>query len=71
MDPPLRLRLGHTLDAVRSTLPLENGVRAFALDRKGDLLEAAGFVRARAEVLDAEAATFCVARQGSVEVGRP
>jgi len=71
VDAPLRLRMGHPLDAMRSTLPLEHGVGALTLDPEGDLLVAAGFVRARAELFDGEAATFCVARQSAVEVGRP
>ena len=71
MDAPLRLRLGHALDAVRAALPLEDGIRAVALDRERGLLEAAGLARARAEVLDAETAPLGVARERAVEIAGP
>src|SRR5207237_8926716 len=54
VDAPLRLRLGHALDAVRAALPLEDGIRAVALERERGLLEAAGLARARATALDAQ-----------------
>src|SRR5207247_9334672 len=71
VDPPLRLRLGDALDAVRPALPLEDRVGAVALDPEGDLFEAAGVVRARRELLDAEAATFRVARERPIELSCP
>src|SRR4051812_44427074 len=71
MDPPLRLGLGDALDAMRAGLPLEDGVRAVALDREHDLLETARLVTARLELLDGEAPPLGVARQHPEDVGRP
>ena len=47
VDAPLRLGLGHALDAVRAALELEHRVRAVALDRERRLLQAAGVARRR------------------------
>src|SRR5581483_6831553 len=68
---PLRLRLRNTLDAMRPSLVLEDRVRAVALDREHDLLEAAALVRAPRELLPLEAAALGVAGQHPEEVGRP
>src|SRR2546430_13476415 len=59
------------LHAMRPAFPFEDRVRAVALDAEGDLLEPAGLVGARAELLDGVAATFRVPRQGAVEICRP
>src|SRR5918911_822271 len=56
---------------MRAALELEHREGAVALDREGDLLEAGAVVRARAEVLDLEAAPLRVAGQHPVEVARP
>jgi hypothetical protein len=50
---------------------LEDGVGAVALDAERDLLEAATFVRARAELVDLEAAPLRVAGEHPVEVAGP
>jgi hypothetical protein len=71
VDPALRLGLRDALHAVRPALPLEHRVGAVALDRERDLLEAGAVVRARAELLDLEAAPLGVAREHPVEVARP
>src|SRR5262249_15409617 len=71
VDATLRLRLRYALHAMRAALPLEDGVRTLAADREGDLLEAAGVVRACAELLDLEAAPLCVARQRTKQIARP
>ena len=71
VDPALRLGLGHALHAVRAALPLEDRVRAVALDRERDLLVAAAVARARLELLDLEAAPLGVAREHPVEVAGP
>ena len=71
VDPPLRLRLGDALHAVRAALPLEDGVRAVTLDRERHFLVAAALARARAELLDLEAAALGVTREHPVEVARP
>src|SRR5918911_2438738 len=56
---------------MRAALELEHREGAVALDREGDLLEARAVVRARAEVLDLEAAPLRVAGQHPVEVAGP
>jgi hypothetical protein len=71
VDAALRLRHGHALDAVRASLPLEDGVRAIAFDREGDLLEAALLVAARGQLLELEPAPLGVAREHAVDVPRP
>ena len=71
VDAALRLGGGHALDAVGPALPLEDRVGAVALDREGDLLEAARLARARAEDLRREPAALRVARQHPQNVGGP
>ena len=63
--------VGDALDAMRAALPLEHGVRAVALDRERDFLEAALLVRARRQLLELEAAALGVAREHAVDVARP
>src|SRR5215207_6813735 len=65
VDPALRLRLGHALDAVRAALELEHGVGAVAahLER----VRAVG----SAQRLGLEAAPLGVAGEHPVEVARP
>src|SRR5919109_1898482 len=71
VDAPLRLGLGHALNAMRAALPFEDGEGAVALDRERHLLEAPGLVRARAERFDVETAALGVARQSPLKIGRP
>src|SRR5438067_12543206 len=47
VDPALRLGHRNPLDAMGPALPLEDRVRAVALDRDADALEEAGRVRAQ------------------------
>ena len=68
VDPPLRLGLGHPLDAVGAALELEDRVGALALDREGDLLEAADLGGRLREHLGREAALLGVAGEHLVEV---
>src|SRR5207249_2585902 len=67
----LRLGLGDALDAVGAGLPLENGVRAVALDREDDLLETACLAAAHLELLDAEFPALGIAREHPEDVPRP
>src|SRR4029077_18801542 len=67
VDAALALGLGHALDAVSAALPLEDGVGAVALDRKGHVLVAAAFVPARPELLDLEPAALGVAREHAID----
>ena len=71
VDPALRLRPRHALDAVRPAFPLEHGVRAVALDRKRDLLEPAAVIRARREGLRLESTPLRVSVQHAVDVAGP
>ena len=68
MDPALGLGLRDALDAVGAALELEDRVGALALDREGDLLEAADLGRRLRERLGREAALLGVAGQHLVEV---
>src|SRR5215212_1444285 len=56
---------------MRPALPLEDGVRAVALDGEDDLLEAAAFTPARRELLGREATALGVAREHAEHVARP
>src|SRR4029079_18792413 len=58
-------------DAVRAGLPLEDRVRAIALDGEYDLLEATRLVAAGLELLDLLAEALGVARQHAEDVRRP
>src|SRR5439155_26182989 len=71
VDAAGALGLGDALHPVRAALPLEDGVRAVALDRERDLLVAAAVARARPELLDLEAAALGVAREHPVDVAGP
>src|SRR5687768_17574667 len=71
MNASLGLRGRHTLDAVRPRLPLENGVRAVALDGEDRLLDAAALVRARRDLLPLEAPSLRVAREHAEDVTCP
>ena len=71
VDAAGALGLGHALDAMRAALPLEDGVRAVALDRERDLLVAAAVRWARRELLDLEAAPLGIAREHPVDVAGP
>ena len=71
VDAPLRLGLGDALHPMRPALPLEDRVRAVALDGEGDLLEAAAFALADRKHLGLEAAPLCVPGQHAVEVAGP
>ena len=68
VDAALRLGLRHPLHAVRAALVLEDGVGAVALDREGDLLEAADLGGRLREHLGREAAPLGVAGEHPVEV---
>jgi hypothetical protein len=70
VDPPLRLGFRDPLHAVSSGLVLEDRIRAFALDGKGDLLEAADFGRRLREHLGPEATLLRVAGQHLKQVAR-
>src|SRR5205085_9154768 len=71
VDAPLRLRLRDALYAVRAAFPLEHRVRAVALHRERDVLVTAAVVRARAELLDLEAAALGVPGEHAVDVAGP
>ena len=71
VDPPLRLGLGHALDAVGAALVLVDGERAVALDGEHDLLEPARLALVRREDLGLEAAALGVAGQHPEDVARP
>src|SRR5262249_57477638 len=55
----------------RSGRAREEGVRGVAAEGERDRLEAAGVVRARAQLLDLEATPIGVARERAVEVACP
>src|SRR5204863_294178 len=71
VDPPLGFRHRNPLDAMRPAFPLEGRIRALALDRKADALEAARRVGARLELLPLEPAPLGVAGQHAEEAARP
>ena len=68
MDAALGLGLGHALHPVSAALVLEDRVGALALDREGDLLEAADLGAGLGERLGGEAALLGVAGQHLVEI---
>ena len=68
VDAALGLGLGHPLHPVRPALVLEDRVGALALDREGDLLEAADLGRRLRERLGREPPLLRVAGQHLVEV---
>ena len=70
MDAPLRLRFGHALHAVHAALELEPRIRAVAVDREADLLEAAELRLVEVDDLGLPAALFGVHRVHAVEVVR-
>src|SRR5205823_14130306 len=59
------------LDAMRAAFPLEDRIRAVALDREADALESACRVGARLELLPLEPAPLGVAGQHAEEVACP
>ena len=71
VDPPLRLRLGNALHAVRAALVLVDRERSVALDGEDDLLESTGLALVRREDLGLEAAALRVTGQHPVDVSRP
>ena len=71
VDPTLRFGLRHALDAVRTTLVLEDREGAVPLDREDDLLESARLALVRREQLGLEAAALRVAGQHPVHVAGP
>src|SRR5215204_5554879 len=71
VDASLRLGLGNALHAVRAAFPLEDRVRAVALDGDRHLLDAAELVRRAAERLGLPAATLRIARQHPQHLGCP
>ena len=71
VDPPLRLGLGHALDAVGAALVLVDRERAVALDGEDDLLEASGLALVRRQDLGLEAAPLGVAGQHAEDVACP
>ena len=71
VDATLGLGGRHALDAVRPRLPLEDRVRAVALDGEDRLLDATALVRACRDLLPFEATPFRVAREHAEDVAGP
>src|SRR5262245_17731030 len=71
VDSSLGLRHGHALYPMRASLPLENGIRAVALDRERDVVVAAALARIGTEHLPLEAPVLRVAGEHAEEIARP